>query len=175
MSIAHLCYEQMCVSGRVSMHIRHLVHFEATVDVADKCQRSPEGHTTQHQWEDKRREERVAKELGGLHQAAHGGTVPVVENGVDENKEAGGASAEHAPPPPSVVLTGQQEVGESHRYAGAHWEEDDKDAQEDTVEGVVLSAPNGGENVVQLHWDGAEGGKWCRWWKWKNDTKSSLT
>ena len=75
----------------------------------------------------------------------------VVEDGVDEDEEAGGACAEHAPPPPSVVLARQQEVGEGHGDTGAHREEDGIDTQQDAVEGVVLSAPNGGEDVVQLH------------------------
>ena len=140
------------------MHIPCLVHLEATVDVANKRQRGPERHTAQHQREDHRREQRVTKELRALHQAAHRGPVSVVENRVDEDEDAGGAGAEHAPPPPSVVLAGQQEVREGHRDAGAHREEDGEDAQQDAVEGVVFSAPNGGKDVVKLHGDGTEGG-----------------
>lgn len=104
----------------VCMHISCLVHLEATVDVADECQRGPERHAAQHQREDHRREQRVTEELGALHQAAHGRPVPVVENGVDEDEEAGGAGAQDAPPPPPVVFAGQQEVGERHGDAGAH-------------------------------------------------------
>ena len=144
------------------MRIPCLVHLQATVDVANECQRGPERHAAQHQWEDERREQRVTEELGALHQAAHRGPVPVVENRVDEDEEAGGAGAQDAPPPPPVVLAGQQEVGESDGDAGAHREEDGEDAQQDAVEGVVLSAPDCGEDVVQLHWDGTEGESW---WK----------
>lgn len=128
-----------------------LVHLEATVDVANERERGPERHAAQHQRKDHRREQGVAEEFGALHQAAHGRAVPVVEDGVDEDEEAGGAGAEHAPPPPAVVLAGQQEVGERHRDAGAHGEEDGEDAQQDAIEGVVLSAPDCGEDVVQLH------------------------
>lgn len=165
-----VCYDETFVYSCVSVHIQHLVHLEATVDVADKCKWGPEWHAAQHQREDHRREQRVAEELRALHQATHRGPVPVVKNRVDKDEEAGGAGAEHAPPPPSVVLARQQEVGERHRYAGAHREEDGEDAQQDAIEGVVLSAPNGGKDVVQLHWDGTEGGNWQKgWmsvWKW---------
>lgn len=132
----------------------HLVHLEASVDVADERQRGPERHAAQHEREDERCEQGVAEELGGLHQAAHGRPVPVVKDRVDEDEEARGARAEHAPPPPLVVLTGQQEVGQRHRDAGAHREQDGEDAEQDAVQGVVLSAPHGGENVVQLYRDG---------------------
>lgn len=117
-----MCYEEMFVYSRVSacMRVSCLVHLEAAVDVANERQRGPERHAAQHQREDHRREQRVAEELGALHQAAHGGPIPVVKNGVDENEEAGGAGAEHAPPPPPVVLARQQEVGECHGDAGAH-------------------------------------------------------
>lgn len=142
----------------VSGEARHLVHFEASVDVADERQRGPERHAAQHEGEDKGREQGVAEELGRLHQAAHGGSVPVVKHRVDEDKEARGARAEHAPPPPLVVLAGQQEVGQSHGDAGAHGEQDGEDAEQDAVEGVVLAAPHGGENVVQLHRYGTEEG-----------------
>lgn len=135
---------------------RHLVHFEAPVDVADERQRGPERNAAQHEGEDEGREQRVAEELGRLHQAAHGGAVPVVEHRVDEDEEARGARAEHAAPPPSVVLAGQQEVGQRHGDAGAHREQDGEDAEQDAVEGVVLAAPHGGENVVQLHRYGTE-------------------
>lgn len=139
----------MCVTG-------HLVHLEASVDVADERQRGPEGHAAQHEREDKRRQQRVAEELGRLHQAAHGRAVPVVKHRVDEDEEARGARAEHAAPPPAVVLARQQEVGQSHRDAGAHRQQDGEDAQQDAVQGVVLAAPHGGEDVVQLHGDGAD-------------------
>ena len=138
----------------------HLVHLETTVDVTNKCQRGPERHASQHQWKDERREQRVSKELRALNQAAHGRSIPVVEDGVDEDEEAGGAGAQHAPPPPPVVFAWQQEVGQRYRDAGAHWEEDGEDAQQDAIEGVVLSAPNSGKDVVQLHWDGTEGKIW---------------
>lgn len=149
----------MCVYSCVSacMHISHLVHLEATVDVANKCQRGPERHAAQHQWEHHRCEQRVAEELCALHQAAHRGPVPVVENRVDKDEDASRAGAEHAPPPPSVVLARQQEVGKRHWDAGAHREENGIDAQQDAVEGVVLSAPDSGKDVVQLYWDGTEG------------------
>ena len=133
-----------------------LVHLEATVDVANKRKWGPERHAAQHQREDQRREQRVAEELRALHQAAHRRPVPVVENRVDEDEEASGAGAQDAAPPPPVVFAGQQEVGERDGDAGAHWEEDGEDAQQDAVERVVLSAPNCGEDVVQLHWDGTE-------------------
>lgn len=144
-NIAHVC---------ASAATCHLIHFEASVDVADERQRGPERHAAQHEREDERREQGVAEELGGLHQAAHGRPVPVVKHRVDEDEEARGARAQHAPPPPLVVLAGQQEVGQRHRDAGAHGEQDGEDAEQDAVQGVVLSAPHGGENVVQLHRDG---------------------
>lgn len=133
------------------------VHLQAAVDVADERQRGPERHAAQHQREDERREQRVPEELGALHGAAHGRPVPVVEHGVDEDEEAGGAGAQYAAPPPPVVLARQEEVGERHGDAGAHREQDGVDAQQDAVEGVVLPAPDGGEDVVQLHGDGTEG------------------
>lgn len=148
----------------VCVHISCLVHLEATVDVANKCQWGPEWHAAQHQWEDQRSEQRVAEELCALHQATHRGPIPVVENRVDKDEKASGTSAEHASPPPPVILTGQQEVGERNRDAGAHWEEDCKDAQQDAIQGIVLSAPNCGKDVVQLHWDGTKGEKWWKAW-----------
>lgn len=164
MTIVHVCYEGMFVYSHLSgVHIWCLVHLETTVDVANKCQWGPERHAAQHQREDHRCEQRVTKELGALHQAAHRGPVPVVENRVDEDEEASGAGAQDAPPPPPVVFARQQEVGESNRDAGSHWEEDGEDAKQDAIEGVVLSAPNRGKYVVQLHWDGTGGEK-----KWKS-------
>lgn len=132
------------------------VHFEALVDVSNKRQRRPERHAAQHQREDERRQQRVAKELCTLDQAAHRRPISVVKNRVDKDKEAGGARAQHAPPPPAVVLAWQQEVSKSHRDASTHGEEDGEDAQQDAIESVVLSAPNCGKNVVQLHRDGTE-------------------
>lgn len=117
MRIVHVFYEEICVCSCVSVHIQHLVHLEATVDVANECERGPERHAAQHQREDHGGEQRVAEELRALHQAAHRGPVPVVKNRVDKDKEARGAGAEHTPPPPSVVLTRKQEVGECHGYA----------------------------------------------------------
>lgn len=138
------------------LHISCLVHLEATVDVANKCQGGPEWHTAQHQCENHGCEQRVAKELCALHQATHRGPVSIVEHRVDEDEEASGASAQHTPPPPAVVLAWQEEVGERNRDAGTHWEEDSKDAQQDAVKSVVLSAPDGGKDVVELHWNGTE-------------------
>lgn len=83
-----------------------LVHLKATVDVANESQRGPKRHTAQHQREDQRCEQRVAEELSALHQAAHRGPVPVVENRIDEDEEASGTSAQYAAPPPLVVLAG---------------------------------------------------------------------
>lgn len=148
------------------MHIPGLVHLQAPVDVANKCQGGPERDAAQHQREHHRREQRVAEELRALHQAAHRGPVPVVENRVNEDEEACGARAEHASPPPPVVLTRQQEVGEGHRDAGTHWEEDGEDTQQDAVEGVVLSAPHGGKDVVELHWDSTERADWKKGETW---------
>lgn len=124
--------------------------------MADERQRGPERHAAQHEREDEGREQGVAEELGRLHQAAHGGPVPVVKHRVDEDEEARGARAEHAPPPPAVVLAGQQEVGQGHGDAGAHGEQDGEDAEQDAVQGVVLAAPHGGEDVVELHGYGTE-------------------
>lgn len=163
------------MTERFSSVVCHLVHLEASVDVADERQRGPERHTAQHEREDEGREQRVAEELGRLHQAAHGGSVPVVKHRVDEDEEASGARAEHAPPPPSVVLAGQQEVGQSHGDAGAHGEQDGEDAEQDAVQGVVLAAPHGGENVVQLHGYGTE--EWVNGWKnllWKSMNNKSV-
>lgn len=115
MKIVHVCYWEMFMS-----YVIVLVHLEATVDVTDKSQRGPERHAAQHQREDQRREQGVAEELRALHQAAHRRPVPVVEDGVDEDEEAGGTGAENASPPPPVVLARQQEVGERHGDAGAH-------------------------------------------------------
>lgn len=134
--------------------IEFLVHLEATIDVANECQWGPEGHAAQHQGEDHRCEQGVPKELSALHQAAHRGPVPIVENRVDKDEDAGGSRAQHTPPPPLVVFARQQEVGQCHRDAGAHRQENGEDTQQDTVQRVVLSSPNSGKDVVQLHWDG---------------------
>lgn len=86
-----------------------------------------------------------------MHHAAHRGAVAVVEDGVDEDEDAGGSGAQHAPPPPPVVLARQEEVGQGHGDASAHGEKDGEDAEQDAVQGVVFSAPNGGKDVVEFH------------------------
>lgn len=75
----------------------------------------------------------------------------VVEERVNEYKDAGGSGAQDAPPPPAVVLAREQEVGEGHRDASAHREQNSKDAEQDTVQRVVFTAPNGGKDVVQFY------------------------
>lgn len=109
------------------------IHLQASVDVAYEGEWGPEGDGAKHKREDECGEQRVAEELHALHGTAHARAIAVVEDGVDEDKDACGARAQHAAPPPAVVLARQQEVGERHGDAGAHWEQDGKDAEQDSV------------------------------------------
>ena len=89
----------------VGANTKTSVHLKAPVDVAYEGKRGQEGDGAQHEGEDHRGEQRVAEELHTLHGAAHARAVSVVEDGVDEDEDARGARAEHAAPPPAVVLT----------------------------------------------------------------------
>ena len=62
--------------------------------------------------------------------------------------------AEYGPPPPPVVLRRQLEVGQGHRDAGRDAQQDAVDDEENAKQGVLLTAPESGEDVVQLDGDG---------------------
>lgn len=63
---------------------------------------------------------------------------------------------ENAAPPPPVVLGRELEVGEGYGDTGGHTEENAVDNKEDTVQGVLLPAPQRGEDVIQLHRDSTD-------------------
>lgn len=127
------------------------VHLQVDVDVTDELEGSEEGDGAQHEEKDKARQQGVAKKLHRLDHAGHIGATGVVEDGVEEDEEAGGARAQDGAPPPAVVLARELEVGEGNGDAGPDAQQDGEDEEEDAVKGVELPAPDGGEDVVELH------------------------
>lgn len=57
----------------------------------------------------------------------------------------------YRPPPPSVVFSGELEVGQGHGDTCCHTEQYTKHDKQYTVQGVLFPAPQSGKNVIQLH------------------------
>jgi len=60
-------------------------------------------------------------------------------------------STEDGPPPPSIVLDRQLEVGQSDRDARGDTEQDRIDDKQNTIECVLLATPQRRKDIVQLH------------------------
>uniref|UniRef100_A0A1I8FB74 BHLH domain-containing protein n=1 Tax=Macrostomum lignano TaxID=282301 RepID=A0A1I8FB74_9PLAT len=73
-----------------------------------------------------------------LHGGSEGHGASKKKARVQQHEEGAGAAAEHGAPPPAVVLGGQLEVGQRHRHAGRHGQQDDVHHGQDAVQGVVL-------------------------------------
>ena len=84
---------------------------------------------------------------------ANGGCEPDIAH----HRDVHSPGTEYRPPPPSVILDGQLEVGQGQRDGRGDAEKDRVDDKEDAVEGVLFSAPQGRKDVVQLNGDRTEG------------------
>ena len=133
-----------------------LIHFEIRVNVARKTQRGVEADGAEREEEDVANEKRVAEELNALQEAGHLRAVVEVEDGVEEDEDAGGTRREHRLPPPAVVLAAQLKVGEHDGDASSHADHNEEDDQQDAVQCVRLSAPQRGEYVVEFDRNRAE-------------------
>lgn len=58
---------------------------------------------------------------------------------------------EHGPPPPAIVLGRQLEVGQGHRDARGHGNENAEDDGQYSVQRVLLATPQRREYVVEFH------------------------
>lgn len=59
---------------------------------------------------------------------------------------------EYWPPPPAIVFCWQLKVGERYGNTSSDTEEDAIHDEEDAKQGVLLTSPQSGKNIVQLNW-----------------------
>jgi len=102
-TISHTFSHVLTHASRIQIHMSscmqscmpHSVHLDVNVDVADKLEGCEERHGAKHEKENIAGEKCVAKELDGLKDAGHIGSLEVIKEGIEENKQSSRPSAKY--------------------------------------------------------------------------------